>query len=455
MTLTERLFGTRRSLRRRLIVNISLALSFCVALAGSILVYEFYEHLEENSEDALLQEAQEVLGEIDPSASEFGLNPNALRFRGVEGTYRYTVFDASGRPVVGGEASAGIWAQLSQIGLGEHARVRLPGDRIAVGIRGRIRNSDVFVLASTFPKRTDQTQLQTLLSEIREGIWWVVLGLATILASALLATRRALASLEMVSRQAHQVGPFDIDKRLSVEQVPSEIHPLIQAVNGAFDRLEQGYQAQRDFSSNVAHEIRTPLAVLHSSVERIENAELRGSLADDLSHLDQIFEQLIDLSRADAAGGGAFAPVDLRALVLEQASELAGEALRAGRTLAVNGSADVNVEGHAGLLGIALKNMVRNALRYTPKGSEVELEVTESPVGFRVLDSGPGVPDALKETLFERFNRGKAAQDVDGSGIGLAIVQSVARAHGACATVSDRPGGGSTFAVTWPDRVGI
>jgi signal transduction histidine kinase len=123
--------------------------------------------------------------------------------------------------------------------------------------------------------------------------------------------------------------------------------------------------------------------------------------------------------------------------------------------LAVNGSADVNVEGHAGLLGIALKNMVRNALRYTPKGSEVELEVTESPVGFRVLDSGPGVPDALKETLFERFNRGKAAQDVDGSGIGLAIVQSVARAHGACATVSDRPGGGSIFAVTWPDRVGI
>jgi signal transduction histidine kinase len=452
MTVSEHLFGAARSLRRRLVVNISIALTLCVAIAGLILVHEFYEHLEETIDEDLFQEAQEVLGQVDPDAPNFGLNPDALRFRGIEGIYRYTVFDATGQAVVGGEASAGIWAQLSQAGLGEKVDVRLPGDRIGVGLRAMVRNTDVFVLASTFPRGTEQTQIQKLLHEIEEGIWWVVLGLGIILTAAVLATRRALASLDIVSLQAHGVGPFEIDKRLSVHEVPTEIQPLIRAVNGAFDRLEHGYQAQRDFSSNVAHEIRTPLAVLRSSVDRIQDAELQESLAGDLSRLDQIFEQLIDLSRADASRGNTFGPVNLRTIVMEQAHALASEALQAGRTLGVNGSVDGQVDGHAGLLGIALKNIVRNALRYAPEGSEVEIEVTQNPLGIRVLDTGPGVPDALKDGLFDRFNRGKASHESNGSGIGLAIVQSVARAHGAKASVSDRPGGGSIFAITWPDK---
>jgi signal transduction histidine kinase len=451
MKLLDQIIGARRSLRRRLMTNIIIALLLCVTLAGTIFISEFYQHLEENAQDALFLEAQEVLGQIDPTAPSAGLDPDSLRIKSVEGAYRYTVLDGAGQPIAGSEITPDIWAQLSHAALGQKVNVILPGDRIAIGVRAKIGGQDVFVLVSTFPKGTDATQLQNLLKELGEQFWWVILGGAMIFAAAFFATHRALASLKQASRQAGEIGPFGIDKRLSVNQVPAEIQPLIQAVNGAFDRLELGYQAQRDFSSNVAHEIRTPLAVLRSSVDRISDADLRESLTEDLSRLDQIFEQLIDLARADALRGNNFTPVSLRDVVMEQSSVLAIEALQAGRSLGVNGSVDGVVTGHAGLLGIALKNLVRNALHYAPKGSEVEIEVTQNPLGIQVLDAGPGVPDALKAGLFERFNRGKSDHNSDGSGIGLAIVQSVARAHGATASVTDRSGQGCIFAITWPE----
>jgi len=445
-------FGPKHSLRRRLMISTIIALTLCVVLAGAILIKEFREHLKENIQNALFQEAAEVLGQVEPDADYFGLHPNSLRFKGVQGTYRYTVFDGAGNAIVGGETSPAIWAQLAQTTLGQPANIGLPGDRVGVGLRARVKGIDVIVLASTFPKGTNQTQFQTLLHEVQQQSWWIVLGGIVILAAAQIATRSVVASLDVVSRQAHVVGPIEIDRRLSADEVPTEIRPLILAVNGAFDRLEQGLQAQRDFSSNVAHEIRTPLAVLRSGVDRIPDAGLRSSLAEDLSQLDRMFEQLIDLARADAAGARNFVPVSLRAVVMEQARDLAGEALRKGRRLGVNGVDDCQIDGHAGLLGIAVKNLVRNALRYAPKGSETEIEVTLNPPGIRVMDCGPGVPDTLKTGLFERFNRGQAAGQSDGSGIGLAIVQSVARAHGATATVTDRPGGGSIFMIAWPNK---
>lgn len=450
MKLADGVIGPARSLRRRLTINIVVAMTICVALAGAIMIAEFYEHLEENTRAALFYESRELLGQVDPDRPNYGLDPDALRIRGIEGTYRYTLFNGEGDAVVGGETSRRIQEQLVQLRLGQAAEIDLPGDRVGVAIRARIDGEDVYVLASTFPPGTNESRFHQLMHEIRERLWWVVIGFVLIITAAWLATRRALEPLEALSQQAHAIGPTETDKRLTSQGVPSEIRPLIQAVNSAFDRLEQGLNAQRDFSSNVAHEIRTPLAVLRSSIDRITDPELQASLAEDLSRLDLIFEQLIDLARADASRGANFTPVHLREVVLEQAVELGAEALRAGRPLAINGEEDCPVEGHAGLLGIAVKNLVRNALRYAPRDTEVEIEVSAHPPAIRVLDRGPGVPDALKAGLFERFNRGRASPQSNGSGIGLAIVQSVARAHGAQVSVSDRPGGGSIFAMTWP-----
>jgi len=440
------LFGERYSLRRNLVFNITFALCFCIAAACIILIREFYEHLDENLEAALSLEAKEVIGQIDPDATNYGLNPDAIRFRGVEGIYRYTVFESSGKPVAGNETSPEIAQQMLALDLGATEKIRLLGDRIGVGLKAKINDTDFYVLVSTYPANLEETRLQKLYHEVEEEIGWVFLGIFLILTAALLATRQSLKSLHEISQQAQDIGPTDPDRRLSTDKLPSEIAPLIDAVNGAFARLEQGYRSQRDFSSNVAHEIRTPLAVLRSSVERIENSKLRADIKQDVSRLDRMFEQLIDLSRADALAQTAYSKVDLRKLAVDLASDMASETIRSGRTLAVTGASQSFVVGNPGLLTIALGNLVRNALHYSPEGTEVEIEVLERPAGLRVLDRGPGVPEKLKTDLFERFNRGSSSGCKPvGSGLGLAIVKSVADAHDAQVRIEDRQGGGSVF----------
>ena len=444
------LFGLRGSLRRGLLLNVIAALSLCIVLAGAVLISEFYDHLEENIEDAMVEEALEIVGQIDLGSLQYGLNAGALRFRGVEGTYRYTVFDGTGRMVAGGENSDAIWHQLLQVALGRPHPINLLGDRVGLGLKARIADQDVFVLVSTYPKGNQETQTGKLLHELEEGISWVILGIFVILGSALFATRRALSPLKVLSDQAHRIGPTATNQRLAVNRVPTEIAPLIADVNMAFDRLEQGYKAQRDFASNVAHEIRTPIAVLRSSIDRIDDSALKETLSQDAKQLDRIFGQLIDLSRADAALQSGFEAVDLRNIAVEVATELAPIALRSGRRLSVIGAETVIVHGNAGLLGIALANIVRNALQYTAENSEVEIELVSTPTGWRVLDRGPGVPDALKTALFERFNRGNQVNaGSKGSGIGLAIVKSVAESHNAAVSIQDRDGGGSIFSFTF------
>jgi signal transduction histidine kinase len=446
MSLWAFLFGPQRSLKRGLLLNIMAALILCLLLAGLVLIKEFKEHLEENLREAMIEEAREVIGQIDPTSASFGLNPDALRFRGINGNFRYTVFTGDGSPVVGAEASDRIWQQLAALELGKPRAVTLPGERVGLGLRAIIMEQDIFVLVSTYPKGNNETQFSKLLHEIEEEIWWGALGVLMVITAALLATRRSLAPLRALSEQAREIGPLAASRRLDADRLPAEFVPLVADVNKAFDRLEQGYKAQRDFSSNVAHEIRTPIAVLRSSIDRIEDAALKQTLSQDADQIDRIFSQLIDLARADSAPLTGFGTVDLHTVAVETAKNYVQDALRAGRSLSVTGAEQAEVVGNAGLLAIALGNLIANALHYTAVHSEVEIEILSNPAGWRVLDRGPGVPDPLKTALFERFNRGIQPHATEsGSGIGLAIVKSVADCHNATVSIADRTGGGSVF----------
>ncbi len=445
------LFGDTHSLRRRLVINILLAVGFCFALASVILTYEFYEHLAENRDAALAREAEEVAAQITPGAPDLGLDAQALRFRSGGGIYRYTVFDDALRPVVGGETVQDLTERLTSAQPGEPVFLRLDDDRAAAALALERDGERFVVLASTLAQPSGESHLEELMHEVTEEIRWVLVGIAAILFAALLATRRALAPLRRVSGEAEAIGPGSANMRLSTGQLPTEIVPLVHAVNEAFDRLDQGYRAQRDFSSNVAHEVRTPLAVLRSAIDRLEDGSLQSELRDDVQRLEQMFEQLIDLSRAEALGVTTFGEVDLHRVALGVAQDMGVPAMRDGKQLAVTGAGRVHVTGHAGLLTIALGNLVRNAITYTDGEGEIEIEICENPAGWRVLDRGPGIPDDQKSQLFQRFRRG-ATGGRAGAGIGLAIVKSVAEAHGATVSVADRAGGGSVFSFLF--RVG-
>lgn len=440
MTWFRVLFGEKRSLHRSLVVHVLIAITCCIALAATILTSEFWEYLEENLNDELTREAREIAAQLTPDAPDLGLNPDTIRFRGDEGAFRYTVYDELGVPIVGGEHPANLAPRLSG-GVLKRPEIFDLGAAIVTEVWGQ----RYILLASTQVVDPNKAEyLDDLLHEVTEELHWVGVGILVILLAAVLAARRTLRAIGPVSRQARQIGPGTGTVQLSTENLPSEILPLVRAVNEAFARLEGGYQAQRDFSSNVAHEVRTPLAVLRSTIDRIDDADLRKTLNRDIAPLEQIFEQLIDPSRAEALGVSTFEPVNLHEIAVQLACGLGVGAMKQGKQLAVIGDMDVVVRGHAGLLRIALGNLVRNAINYTTEAGEIEIEVTAGPDGWRVLDRGPGVPDAQKALLFQQFQRGASAEKA-GSGIGLAIVKSVADAHRATVSVTDRDGGGSIF----------
>ncbi|MEL0438870.1 sensor histidine kinase [Phycobacter sp. K97] len=443
-------FGTTGSLHRKLTVNIMLALLAAVMLAAAVMIYEFFEHLEESLDDALRREANEVLIQAEPDQPYLGFSPDALRFRGASGAYRYTVFDDQTRTVVGSEDSPSIRSALASLPLGSAQHVPLPGERRGMGLCGEISGQRICVLASAYAPLTDTTILGDMWHELEEQVQWVLLGSLLVLASALLTARLTLRPLSQIQNEAREVGPDTPDRRLSTEGLPSEITPLVEAVNRAFSRLEKGYRAQRAFSANVAHEVRTPLAVLRSRVELAEDPKLRAQLKRDLRRLEEIFEQLIDLARADALAPAAFEQTDLGKLALQVCCNRGPEAIKMGKSLAVTGAKTLPVKGHPGLLEIAIDNLVRNALAYAPTGSEVELHLDDAAATLDVKDRGPGIPSGEHAAMFDRFKRGKGSAKSEGSGLGLAIVKSVAEAHGAQIRVANRPGGGSIFSLHVP-----
>lgn len=440
--------GAAGSLQRKLTVNILAALLLTILMSVTVLIFEFFEHLEENQEEALYGEAKEILVQIDPDLPSLGFDPQALRLRGVEGAYRYTIFGPAGHAVVGGEDTATLRAQIAQLALGQAAEIAVPNARRGVALCGLIKAERYCVLASAYLPSTDRPVLDTMWHEVQEQTQWILLGSLIVFAAAVGAVRLSLSSLDKVRREALEIGPDAPDGRLSADDLPAELVPLAQAVNTAFARLQQGYKAQRAFAANVAHEVRTPLAVLHSSVDTIHDAALRESLKQDVIRLEVIFEQLVDLARADALMPESFARVELCKLARQVSGARAMAALKAGKMLAVTGADTVTVAGHEGLLAIALDNLVRNALAHAPAGSEVEIDVRDNPPVLRVLDRGPGVAAEDREAIFEPFHRGRRPSG-DGSGIGLAIVRAVAVAHGADVQVEDRPGGGSVFSIAF------
>jgi signal transduction histidine kinase len=132
---------------------------------------------------------------------------------------------------------------------------------------------------------------------------------------------------------------------------------------------------------------------------------------------------------------------------------LALKAIEQGKSLAVSGAERIMAPGHQGLLRLALRNLVENALIHTPEGTEVDVEVTSSPPGWRVLDRGPGITDDQKATLFERFRRGDGTNvSPTGAGLGLSIVKRTIDVHGGRVWIEDRDGGGAAFVIALPDK---
>ena len=279
-------------------------------------------------------------------------------------------------------------------------------------------------------------------------VWWVVSG-----------------SLAPVSRVRRQVATRQADdlSAVSEEGLPEEVRPLVHELNLLFDRVRRAFDAQRHFVADAAHELRSPLAALKLQVQGLQRAADDGTrevavqrLSAGIDRATRLVEQLLALARheASAAAGAPGEAVDL-----VQAARLAiGDVVPAAQARRIDmglGRADaVTVLGHPEALRMMMRNLADNAVKYTPEGGRVDVEIESTPAGveFRVEDSGPGLPEAERERVLDRFYRSGEPQ-APGSGLGLAIVRSVAQLHGATVQLQASPRlGGLRAVVRFPPQ---
>lgn len=289
--------------------------------------------------------------------------------------------------------------------------------------------------------------VNSLLAEFFAHTWWTVVPfVALVLIVGQWTLRSGLASMRTLSHQASVIGPAAAHARLPTDNVPAEVRPLVDAVNGAFERLEQTIRLQREFTANAAHQLRTPLAILTARLDGLAPGEKSAALRRDVERINRLVQQLLKVARLDSLPLDVSQPVDLHAIAAEAVSYAAPLAIKRRRELALVGtSAAVWVHGNALALSDALVNLIENAIVHSPAGSVVTVSVTPDGT-LAVADRGPGIPPGQRGEALRRFWRGKAARD-DGAGLGLAIVAETARQHGAILCIEDNPGGGALIAL--------
>lgn len=263
------------------------------------------------------------------------------------------------------------------------------------------------------------------------------------------------ASLAPVSRIREQVAARQADdlSELNERDLPDEIHPLVHELNLLFHRLSQAFVAQKNFVADAAHELRSPLAALKLQVQGLRRATDEATREVAINRLNagidratRLVEQLLVLARqqSSTALGTKPVPVDLAALARLALADAAGAAALRQIDLGLVQADQCVVMGHEEALRILLRNLLDNAIKYTPLGGTVNLGVqgAANQALLTVEDSGPGIAAEDRQRVLDRFYR-VAGAPAGGSGLGLAIVKTIADLHNATLTIdgSDSLGG--------------
>ena len=263
----------------------------------------------------------------------------------------------------------------------------------------------------------------------------LVMALGALIATPLV-VGRSLAGIDQAAAEADAIEADDRGGRLSTADVPREVLPLVNAVNQALGRRDEGIARQQRFLAGAAHELRTPIAILSTRVGALPDGEARSQLMEDTGRLAILAEQMLDLQRL-SQGRVAFATVDLGGLARKVALDMSPLVFAAGYTMRFDSEEAGTVTGDAASLERALMNIVQNAIDHGGRRGEIRLEA--GPAWLEVGDEGPGIPPDLAERVFEPFY--KHHQNGRGAGLGLHLVRDIMRLHGGDVTIRHREKG--------------
>jgi len=339
------------------------------------------------------------------------------------------------------------------------------GDSVIAGVRWRVysvsdRSGRIYVQVG-YPRSVINDSFHT------EAL--IALGLSTILLALVgllmwWAVRKSLRPIVAIETAIRNRQKFDLTP-LPDAELPTEVRPLVRSFNHLMEQLDQAVQGERRFIGDAAHELRTPLSALHAQTEVAlrattvaEKDAALGKLLAVVERSTRLSEQLLDKARLDA---GVHAPIrewyDLDDIVVHVASEFDVTAQKLGRNIRLD-TEPCQIQCDVDEIGILLRNLVDNALRYTGAGGQIQIKCGHQLVGnqrkpfLQVSDDGPGVPEEEQTAIFDRFHRvpGSGAR---GSGIGLSLVAKIALLHDAAIETCDGIGApGFCVRIVFPSK---
>jgi len=308
------------------------------------------------------------------------------------------------------------------------------------GVQAVTRVIQVAQPMSVREQRAAELALQTLkpfalLLPVLALVIWIAVG------HALEPLRRLTAQVK-----SRRVNALDA---LPATQLPDEVQPLVLALNDLLGRLRAALERERAFMADAAHELRTPLTALYLQTGMLARASSEAereaamsTLAAGVQRAIRLVEQMLALARQEPRADSQPVPVRLDELAREIVAELVPLADAGRIDLGVAAAQPATVTADPDALRTLLRNLIDNAVRYTPAGGRVDVTVESSATGARVTvtDDGPGIPAEERARVLDRFYR-RAGTTATGSGLGLAIVKAIADAHGATVSLTDGPAG--------------
>ncbi len=329
--------------------------------------------------------------------------------------------------------------------------------------RFRVTSAPLPCVGETFTAQVAVSldEVGAILDDFRRLLLWMipaVLALACV--GGYWLSSRALAPVDEITSVAKTISVQNLSRRIASPQTGDELQRMAETWNEVLDRLDSAVQRIRQFTSDASHELRTPLTLIRATADLAlrrerEPEEYRASLrqvASEAEHMTALTEQLLTLARADTHGLDlALTPTDLNQLVNSVVGQNAALALEKGVALhARTGAHPAVAPADATALRRVLLILLDNALKHTPAGGTVTLAAAVAPtsVVLTVEDTGDGIAAEALPHLFERFYRADEARGSgNGFGLGLAIAQTIATAHGTRITVESSPGAGARFSM--------
>lgn len=273
---------------------------------------------------------------------------------------------------------------------------------------------------------------------LNQLVWSVVVLLPLFIVVIYISVNRALLPIKNIAQDIKKRA-IDTLEPISLTQVPDEILPIVCALNSLFSRLQAAINDIIVFTSNAAHELRTPLATqkLHAQIaieapDTQTRNEALGEVMAGVNRSTQIVEQLLMLARLDPETDLQEHDIaDLDQITQDTIGELVPQAMEKNIEISLDAGKQFTIMGKPSLLSVLVRNLVENAIRYTPEKGTVAVSLYEDnhKVILQVADSGPGIPVHEREDVFKRFFRGEQSHHIEGTGLGLAMVDCIAQIH--------------------------